>query len=148
LGVQEIVRVLQPEACIFVIDEKGPKNPIRERFAKALQEAGIVPRLPGTRDSDEVATAFLRAGCRAETLDVSGLRWTATFRSGDALDQLRDRLSAEFWSVADDDYERALAATLSWVEAQPGGREAGGVIEPHLSVSVFRTARPLNTANL
>lgn len=137
-GIREVVRVLKPGACAFLLDERGPKNPVREHFAARLKEVGISPRLPGTRDAAEVASAFENEGCRAEPFETSGLSWRAQSRLGDALDQLRHRLSAEFWSIEKADYEDALNATTAWVEAQPGGREAGAAVEPHLSVFVFR----------
>jgi SAM-dependent methyltransferase len=137
-GVREIVRVLKPGACVLLLDERGPKNPVREHFAGRLKAAGIVPQLPGTRDPAEIAAAFAAEGCRSEPFDASGLSWEAESPLGDGLDQLRDRLSAEFWSVDDGAYEEALAATAACVDAQPGGRQAGARINPHLSVVVFR----------
>ena len=139
-GVREIVRVLKPGACAFLLDERGPNNPVREHFAATLKAAGIAPSLPGTRDPAEIAAAFGDEGCRAEDLDASGLTWEAESRLGDALDQLRDRLSAEFWAVDEAEYRRALAASTAWVDAQPGGRAARATTRPHLSVAVFRRA--------
>jgi ubiquinone/menaquinone biosynthesis C-methylase UbiE len=138
LGVCEIVRVLKPGACVFVLDERGPKNPVREAFAQRLKHAGVSPHLPGSRDAREIAAAFVEEGCRSEPFDAAGLTWNVEFRFGDALAQLRDRLSAEFWSVPDAEYQRALAAAAAAVNAQPQGEKTMAVIEPHLSVAVFR----------
>lgn len=137
-GVAEIVRVLRPGACVLLVDERGAKNPVRETFARFLAESGHASGLPGSRDPASIAAAFIASGCRKEEFDGSGLNWPASLRIGDALEQLGQRVSAEFWSVPDDVYEHLLARTASWADQQPGRRDATPMMEPYLSVEVFR----------
>lgn len=135
---REIVRVLKPGACLLLVDERGGRNPVREDFTGRLKAAGVALVLPGCRDPEEIASVLVAEGCRREVFDASGLAWRSRTRLGEAFDQLRDRLSAEFWSVPDAIYDAALAETAAWLEAQPGGRETAPETEPRLSIEVFR----------
>jgi hypothetical protein len=57
---------------------------------------------------------------------------------GEALDQLQERLFAEFWYLPDDAYERILADTAHWVDGQAEGRRRIEILTPYLSLQVFR----------
>lgn len=70
-------------------------------------------------------------------------------RYGDAWDQLRERLFAEFWCLPDAAYDQILADTADWIEAQPDGRDTIVETRPYLSADLFRkpgswTAGPID----
>jgi hypothetical protein len=48
---------------------------------------------------------------------------------------------AEFWRMPAEVYDRFLADTTAWVDAQPEGGETVERLRPYLVVAVFRTPR-------
>lgn len=142
-GIGEVVRVLKPGCCLFLIDERGGfKSPVREHLGRLVDAAGFAVRLPGTRDPDEIARAVAEAGCDPVSFDASGLTWENEISFGETLDQLKARTFAEFWAVPDEAYEQAIAETEAWIETQPGGRANAATIRPQLSIVVFRKRAP------
>lgn len=83
--------------------------------------------------------AFARStGAAVAALDLTDLRWAKDVRYGDAWDQIRDRLFAEFWYLPDSAYAQILADTADWIEALPDGRDTVARMTPWLDADIFR----------
>jgi SAM-dependent methyltransferase len=137
----EFLRVLRRDGLVIEIRDRGAfGNAVRRRFAVRADALGFSQRFVGLAPHDRTALAeFLCArGCTRMTVDVTGLTWTRAIRHGDALDQLRQRLFAEFWYLPEDVHDRILAETADWLDEQPGGAAQFEVMAPYLSLEVFR----------
>jgi len=137
----EFLRVLRAGGCIVEVRDRGLfGNAVRRHFAARADALGHVTRYVGLdpRDRLPLGDFLLGRGCERIAVDVTDLRWTRPVRFGEALDQLRDRVFAEFWYLPDDVHHRLLAATADWIERQPEGRATVEVMTPHLSLEVFR----------
>lgn len=138
---REFLRVLRPGGCLIELNDRGAfGNSVRKHFAKCADALGRTQRYVGLDPHDrEPLTAFLVAqGCEAVSVDTADLNWKKAISYGEALDQLQERLFAEFWYLPHDAYERILADTTHWVDGQPEGRSKIEILAPYLSLQVFR----------
>lgn len=139
---RELLRVLQPGACLVHISDRGAfGNAVRKQFAARADAIGFGDRFPGGRDLAPVAEFLAAQGCGMVPVDAADLRWERRIRHGDILDQLEERLFAEFWHLPTAAYAGILADTARWVEAQPNGRDTVETLTPWLSVEAFRKRR-------
>jgi SAM-dependent methyltransferase len=137
----EFLRALRRGGSIVEIRDRGAfGNAVRRHFAARADALGFSQRFVGLAPHDWALLAeFLCArGCTRMTVDVTGLTWTRAIRHGDALDQLEQRLFAEFWYLPEDVHDRILAETADWLDEQPGGAAQFEIMTPYLSLEVFR----------
>jgi ubiquinone/menaquinone biosynthesis C-methylase UbiE len=138
---RELLRVLRPGGCVIELNDRGAfGNSVRKHFARCADALGRMQRYVGLDPHDrEPLRAFLVAqGCEAVSVDTTDLSWKKAISYGEALDQLQERLFAEFWYLPDDAYECILADTAHWVDGQPEGRRKIELLAPYLSLQVFR----------
>lgn len=141
LAIAELVRVVRRGGCVVHIGERGAfGNRVRRRFADRLDAMGFKGRFLGTQDRHDIAACFVGNGCAPVPFDATDLRWSTRVAYGEAFDHLVERLSAEFWYVPADAYERALADAALWIDLQPAGRDTVEELTPYLGVEVFRKA--------
>jgi len=140
---RELLRVLRPGGCLIELNDRGAfGNSVRKHFARCADASERTQRYLGLDPHDrEPLTAFLMAqGCEAVSVDTTDLKWEKAISYGEALDQLQERLFAEFWYLPNAAYDRILADTAHWVDSQPEGRSRIEVLAPYLSLQVFRKA--------
>lgn len=138
---RELLRVLRPGGCFIELNDRGAfGNPVRKHFASCADALGRTQRYLGLdpHDRDLLVTFLVAQGCEAVSVDTTDLKWKKAISYGEALDQLQQRLFAEFWYLPHDAYERILADTTRWVDAQPEGRSKVEILAPYLSLQVFR----------
>jgi ubiquinone/menaquinone biosynthesis C-methylase UbiE len=138
---RELLRVLRSGGCFIELNDRGAfGNAVRRHFAECADASGHRQRYVGLDPHDRGAlVAFLLAhGCEEIAVDTTDLKWKKAISHGEALDQLQERLFAEFWYLPNDAYERILADTAHWVDGQPEGRDKIEILSPYLSLQVFR----------
>lgn len=136
---REIFRVLKPGACMFHLNETGAfVNPVRKHFAETADKLGFVGRYVGLQAKSDLLNFLSSLGCCQLRFDATDIRWNKQITYGEALNQLRDRLFAEFWYLSPDTYDLLLADTSRWVEEQPGGRSRIEYMTPYLVAEVFQ----------
>jgi ubiquinone/menaquinone biosynthesis C-methylase UbiE len=138
---RELLRVLRPGGCFIELNDRGAfGNAVRKHFANCADAMGRTRRYAGLdpHDREPLAAFLLAQGCEAASVDATDLKWKKAISYGEALDQLQERLFAEFWYLPDDAYERILADTAHWVEGQAEGRSRIEILTPYLSLQVFR----------
>jgi ubiquinone/menaquinone biosynthesis C-methylase UbiE len=136
---RELVRVLKPGACLIQLNERGAfGNSIRKHFARRADALGFKDRFPGLREKQSLIDLLLSEGCRHVPFDTEDLRWEKRISYGEAFDNLRERLHAEFWYLPRDAYDRLLPETGRWIEEQPEGRDTVERMTPYLVTDVFR----------
>lgn len=138
---RELLRVLRPGGCFIELNDKGAfGNSVRRHFAACADALGHTQRYVGLdpHNRSPLIAFLIGQGCEEVSVDMTDLKWKKEISYGDALDQLRERLFAEFWYLPDAAYERILADTARWVDGQPEGRNKMEVLEPYLSLQVFR----------
>jgi ubiquinone/menaquinone biosynthesis C-methylase UbiE len=143
---RELLRVLRPGGCLIELNDRGAfGNSVRRHFAGCADGLGHTQRYVGLNphDRDALITFFLAQDCEHVSVDTTDLRWRKAISYGEALDQLRERLFAEFWYLPNEAYERILADTAHWVDLQPEGRNKIEELAPYLSLQVFR--KPFET---
>jgi ubiquinone/menaquinone biosynthesis C-methylase UbiE len=139
---KELIRVVRPGAAIVHINERGAfGNAVRRTFSRKADALGFVHRYAGLDPhGGKELTAFMTAqGCQPVRTDMSDLQWAATISYREALDRIEERLFAEFWRLPADIYDRLIADTLAWIEAQPDGLDTVDHLKPYLVVEVFIT---------
>jgi ubiquinone/menaquinone biosynthesis C-methylase UbiE len=137
----ELLRVLRSGGALIELRDRGVfGNALRRHFAARADALGYIRRYVGLSPQDRTPLAeFLRQhGCMRMSVDDTDLTWTRVIRLGDALDQLRLRLFAEFWYLPDDVYDHILAETAVWLDQHPDGPAQLEVMTPYLSLEVFR----------
>ena len=137
----ELLRVLRGGGSLIELRDRGAfGNAVRRHFAARADALGFRQRYLGLAPHDRkpLAELLCRHGCLRVAVDVTDLTWTKAIRLGDTLDQLRQRLFAEFWYLPDEVYDRILAETADWLDHQPGGPAQLEVMTPYLSLEVFR----------
>jgi SAM-dependent methyltransferase len=140
---RELIRVARPGAPVVQLNERGAfGNSVRRFFSRRADELGFPAHHLGLNPhTNAEITAFMASvGCEVIPVDMSDLRWEVAISYGEALARLRERLFAEFWRLPVEAYDRLLADTTAWVEAQPEGGETVERLRPYLVVEVFRTA--------
>jgi SAM-dependent methyltransferase len=136
---RELLRVLRSGACLVHISDRGAfGNAVRKQFAARADALGFGDRFPGARDFAPVAEFLAAQGCEMVPVEAADVRWERRIRHGDMLDQLEERLFAEFWHLPTAAYAGILADTARWVDAQRRGRDTVETLTPRLSVEVFR----------
>jgi ubiquinone/menaquinone biosynthesis C-methylase UbiE len=139
---RELLRVLQPGACLVHVADRGAfGNAVRKQFSAHADAIGFGDRYLGVRDLAPVAEFLVAQGCEMMPVEAADLRWERRIRHGDMLDQLGERLFAEFWHLPTAVYAGILADTARWVDAQPSGRDTVETLAPWLSVEAFRKRR-------
>jgi len=141
---RELIRVTRPGAHIIQVNERGAfGNEVRCYFSQTADELGFNGRYAGLSphsDGDGELAAFMRSqGCRPLTIDMPDLRWDISVSYGAALNQIRERLFAEFWHLPKSAYQAALTSTQAWIETQPHGADTVQQLAPYLDVKIFRT---------
>jgi SAM-dependent methyltransferase len=139
---RELIRVVRPGSPIVQINERGFfGNAVRRYFSKRADELGFTGRFLGLNPSlGAAASGFMRAeGCEVVAVDMADLGWRSRISHGEALEQIRDGLYAEFWYLPADVHSRLVSDTIAWVDAQPQGLETVEELRPYLQVEVFRT---------
>jgi SAM-dependent methyltransferase len=150
LACRELIRVVRPGSCVIQINDRGAfGNSVRRFFSKRADELGFTGRYLGLNPhSNAEMMAFMAAeGCQAIPVDMSDLRWDLAISHGEALCRIEDRLFAEFWYLPTDAYERLVADTSAWIDAQPNGRNTVDHVKPYLTVEAFRTTAPGGSPN-
>ena len=138
-AIRELLRALKPGGAFIHLAERGAfSNPVRRYFAAMADGMGFTDRFPGMQRRGDLVDRLAASGAVAVEVDLADLAWRKTVRYGDAWDQLRERLFAEFWCLPDAAYEQILADTADWIEAQPDGRDTIVEIRPCLSADLFR----------
>jgi ubiquinone/menaquinone biosynthesis C-methylase UbiE len=138
---RELVRVLRPGGCIFHIADRGAfGNPVRRHFAARADAQGHTRRFLGLhpRERKRLVDCFVALGCESVPVDATDLAWQKRISYADALDQIRERLFAEYWYMPADVYELILRETDDWVAQQPEGGATVEVMNAYLAVDVFR----------
>lgn len=138
---RELLRVLRPGGCFIELNDRGAfGNSVRRHFAGCADALGPTQRYVGLdpHDRDPLIAFLLAQGCEEVSVDTTDLKWKKAISYGEALDQLQQRLFAEFWYLPDDAYEGILADTAYWVDRQPEGRNNIEILAPYLSLQVFR----------
>ncbi len=138
---RELIRAARPGAPIVHIrDRDAYGNRVRRHFTARVRAAGHARLFLGPDPRDTAVAEFLAArGCRATALDMKDIGWRFDVTAGETLRGLRERIFAEFWYLPETVYAGAMAETVSWVEAQPGGMDRAETMTPWLSVEVFQT---------
>jgi SAM-dependent methyltransferase len=139
---RELIRVARPGAPVVQINERGAfGNSVRRFFSRRTEELGFPARHLGLNPHSEAEIdAFMAsAGCEVIAVDMSDLQWEIALGYGEAVERLRQRLFAEFWRLPAEVYDRLLADTTAWIEAQPEGGKTVERLTPHLVGEVFRT---------
>jgi SAM-dependent methyltransferase len=137
----ELLRVLRRGGVLIELRDRGVYgNAVRRHFAARADALGFRQRYPGLSPQDRkpLVELLCQRGCTPVAVDVADLRWTRPVRLGEALDQLRQRLFAEFWYLPDEVYDRIVSETADWLDEQPGGPAQIEVMTPYLSLEVFR----------
>jgi SAM-dependent methyltransferase len=139
---KELIRVVRPGHHIVQINERGAfGNSVRRCFSRKADQLGFGGRYAGLNPhSGGELAAFMRSqGCQPMSVDMSDLRWDTFISYGEALNRIKERLFAEFWRLPPEIYQRLVADTLAWIEAQPDGQSTVEHLTPYLVVEVFRT---------
>jgi SAM-dependent methyltransferase len=137
----EFLRVLRRGGCLIELRDRGASgNAVRRHFAARADALGFGQRYLGLvpHDRTPLTELLCARGCTRMPVDTTDLTWRWPVSLGDVLDQLRERLFAEFWYLPDHVYDRILAETAEWLKAQPGGSAQLEVMTPYLSLEVFR----------
>jgi SAM-dependent methyltransferase len=141
----QLIGVLRPGSHVVQINERGAfGNSVRRYFAARADELGFSGRYVGLNphSNSELIAFMISRKCQAISVDMSDLQWDLAISYGEAVNQIQDRLFAEFWYLPADIYDRLVADTVAWVEAQPNGRNTVEHLKPYLVVEVFRTPAP------
>jgi SAM-dependent methyltransferase len=138
-ALRQIKRVLRPGGALVHVRDVGAfRNRVRRRVEAGADARGHTDRYLGVIDPGRLLPELEALG--AVTVDVpeGGLRWDKTITYGEALDQLRERLFAEFWGIPDATYDAILAEVARWVAGQPEGAATRQHMHAHLELDVFR----------
>jgi ubiquinone/menaquinone biosynthesis C-methylase UbiE len=138
---RELLRVLRPGGCFIEMNDRGAfGNTVRTQFGRCADALGHRQRYVGLdpHDRNPLVEFLVAQGCEEVPVDTIDLKWKKTISYGEALDQLQERLFAEFWYLPKDAYERLIADTARWVDSQPEGRRTIEKLMPYLSLQVFR----------
>lgn len=138
----ELIRVARPGAPIVHIRDRGAfGNCVRRHFTDRVRAAGHARLFLGPEPhADGAVASYLTAqGCTATALDMKDIGWRFSVTAAETIRGLRERIFAEFWYLPEPVYAEALAGTLAWAEAQPGGMDHAETMAPWLAVEVFRT---------
>ena len=118
----EMIRVAKIKAHILQIIDWGTyQDPVRRDFTRRVDRLGFKSRFLGAVSSTaEIADHMSNLGCRVETIDFQSITWEAVLTRRQSLEAFRERLFAEFWSIADEVYTRVFSETYEWAKDQPG----------------------------
>jgi ubiquinone/menaquinone biosynthesis C-methylase UbiE len=138
LAADEVLRTLKPSGCFVHINEQGAfRNAVRRRFETVADAMGYRQRYRGLADRSQLQAHFSSRGCRHQVLDSEGFSWKKVVSYGQALQDFRDGLFAEFWGVPPDEYQKMIQVVDQWVRDQPQGYDTREEMNPHLLVEMF-----------
>ncbi len=70
---------------------------MRKYFSRRADALGYTERFIGLREKAHLADFLRTQDCREVSFDTTDLTWKKKIAYGEALDQFRERLFAEFW---------------------------------------------------
>ena len=138
-ALREMRRVLRPGGHLVHVRDRGIYlNAVRRQFAAMADARGHIRRYAGMQQLDQLPAEATRFGLHLVPFDAEGLTWTTYITYGEALDQIRRRLFAEFWAVPEPDYDNILGELVGWIATQPEGTRHQERRDGRLAVEVYR----------
>lgn len=140
LAVEEIIRVTKPGGRFFHINERGAfRSVIRKKFEILADKLGYQNRYLGVINRDELREYFQQCGCRYKNIDLSDLKWQKKITFGEALQEFKERMFAEFWDIPKNEYKGMIEDVDRWIKTQPNGYKTIEYMQPYLMMDIFTT---------
>ena len=99
---------------------------------------GYRNRYRGMIDRDELHRYFRDQGCLHTVCSPSDWRWEKSVTYGQALQEFRERLFAEFWDIPDEAYLHMTDEVEAWIITQPNGLDTVEEMQPYLVVDIYQ----------
>ncbi|SES01188.1 Methyltransferase domain-containing protein [Gracilibacillus ureilyticus] len=136
-AIDELVRVLKPGGFIILIQDKGAfGNTVRKKFAHFCDNEGFIDRYYGAKSPTEIHEYLINFSTYEQLKTVYA--WNKEITFGQALQEIKDRLFAEFWNIPDTDYEKLIFQLENWVNDLPEKRDTKETLQCKLVVGCYR----------
>lgn len=140
-AIEEILRVTKPGGCVLHLMDHGAfRHTLRQHLERMADAAGYQNRYLGTRHSEEIHAYFHVCGSSLRQIDLQDLRWEKRITYAQALQEIQERLFAEFWGLPESVYEQFVRQLEEWVKAQPEGAETVEVLSVSLAIDIYTVA--------
>jgi SAM-dependent methyltransferase len=137
-AIDELLRVTKPDGMIVHLAERGAfKYALRRRLNVLADNAGYHDRFLGAQTGDEVRAYFQAKGCTCSLLALPETRWEKRITYAQQLDELNERLFAEYWGIPMTAYAAMMAHVAEWARMQPAGLATVEELHPYLTAEIY-----------